>query len=158
MTRSAIMHVIDTLDAGGAERMAVNLVNALSRDRFTPFLCSTRASGPLEPLVSAHVGRLALTRRHRLDVRAVARAVGFVRANGIGLLHAHTSSVFFARLVGTAAGVPVIWHDHWGAQQYQQRPRWLYHLLTRGIGGVVAVSDDLAAFARSVGVPSARVW
>src|SRR5579863_5854429 len=67
------MHLIDTLAAAGAERVAVNIVNHLPRDRYIPYLCTTRSDGPLDALVAPDVIRLRLQRRSRFDLRAVIR-------------------------------------------------------------------------------------
>ena len=90
MNRIHVLHLVDTLWAGGAERVAVDLVNHLPRDRFAPHLCTTRRDGPLEPLVAADVGRLRLARTRRFDGRALRRLVAFIREHDIRILHART--------------------------------------------------------------------
>jgi len=74
------MHLVDTLEIGGAERVAVNLVNRLPRDQFDLTLCSTRREGPLAEQVAGDVGRLRLQRSHRFDRAAVRRLTGHVPA------------------------------------------------------------------------------
>ena len=91
-----VMHVIDTLEAGGAERMAVNLVNALPRDQFQAYLCATRRAGPLAELVASDVATVFLHRRSRFDARALRRLAQFIRDRDIRLLHAHETSLFIS--------------------------------------------------------------
>src|SRR5579862_7236247 len=98
MTDIGVMHVLDSLALGGAERAAVNLVNSLPRENYRPYLCTTRSEGPLADAVSAHVGRLALERTNRFDAGAVRRLMNFVRSEKIRILHAHGSSLFIAAL------------------------------------------------------------
>ena len=59
-----VMHVTDTLDAGGAERMAVSLANLLPRDRYKSYLCTSRREGALVELLDRDVQRLRLSRHY----------------------------------------------------------------------------------------------
>ena len=60
MSPIGVMHLIDTLEVGGAEQMAMSLANLLPRDQFEPHLCTTRHEGPLAAAVGPDVGRLRL--------------------------------------------------------------------------------------------------
>jgi glycosyltransferase involved in cell wall biosynthesis len=159
MSRVTVMHVVDTLDAGGAERVAVNLVNALPREQYAPLLCTTRREGALATLVAGDVGRLVLARRGRFDARALMKVRRFVREQGVRIVHAHGTSIFVARVAALlTTDAKVIWHDHYGAQGYRVRPQWLYRLVTTGVSGVIAVSEELASWARGLGRPADSVW
>lgn len=155
-----VMHIVDTLDAGGKERVAVNFVNTMPRDRYRMSLCTTRRDGTLAALVADDVDRLRIERRLRLDPTAITQTVAFVRAHGVGLLHAHGSSLFHARLVAQFAPYPaVVWHDHYGRCADDDRSVWLYRAATAGIGGVIAVNSQLAEWASAtLRVPKDRVW
>jgi glycosyltransferase involved in cell wall biosynthesis len=158
MGKVGVMHLIDTLEFGGAERVAVNLVNYLPRDRYDVTLCSTRADGPLAAEVAPDVTRLSLGRRHRFDSAAVRRLAGFVRDHNVGILHAHGTSLFLARLVAALSGNQprIVWHDHYGPMD---RPVWLYRLATRGVSAVLAVNASLAEWAkRKLQFRAERVW
>ena len=153
--RPGIAQLVDSLSAGGTERVAVNLANLLPQDRFHAYLCTTRAEGPLAKLVAPHVTRLQLARRGRIDFTALRRFVSFVRHHDICLIHAHATSLFFGRLAGMLAGVPVVWHDHYGRCELNDRPVWLYRLAARKIAGVIAVNHALLKWSReSLEVPA----
>jgi glycosyltransferase involved in cell wall biosynthesis len=154
------MHLVDSLDVGGTERMAVNFVNSLPRERYVPYLCTTRRDGPLEESVGADVVRLRLERKHRFDVVAVRRLVEFNREHGVRLLHAHSSSLFVAVAASGFAPHPaVVWHDHYGRYAVEQRNAFLFRQLVRNASGVIAVSEPLAEWARNrLHVPTERVW
>lgn len=146
----AVMHLVATLDAGGAERMAVNLVNHLPRERYEVHLCSTRADGPLAPLVRDDVTRLRLGRTRRYDAAALARLVAHVRRHRVRVLHAHSDAVFAAVLAAMQPPHPrVVWHDHFGGV-LPRRLVWPYWLAARRVDAVVAVNGELAAWARQV--------
>lgn len=143
--RSGILHLVDTLDPGGTERVAVSLVNHLSRDRFRPFLATTRREGPLAAEVLPDVGRLSLNRARTLDLRAWRRLAAFVGENGISIVHAHSSSLFFAALL---PGARIVWHDHFGRYRDEKRPAWLWGPPARRAAAVVTVNEDLARWSR----------
>lgn len=160
MSRLNVMHITDTLAVGGAERMAVNLVNLLPRERYSPHLCTTRDEGPLAELVAGDVGRLRLTRRQRFDIGAVRQLVGYIRRNRIRVLHAHENSLFIAVAASLFPPRPaVVWHDNYGRCELEERPAWLYRLAAAGVGGVIAVNQTLVEWSRRrLGLPEQRVW
>ena len=155
-----VMHVIDALAMGGAERVAVNLANLLPRDRYRAHLSTTRAEGPLSEAVAPHVMRLSLERRGRVDAGALRRFARYVKERRIRIVHAHASALFFARLgVALGRGSALIWHDHYGRADFGDRPAWLYGLAASGAAGVIAVNETLAAWCRErLRLPEKRVW
>ncbi|HEY3940825.1 MAG TPA: glycosyltransferase [Bryobacteraceae bacterium] len=160
MNRIAVMHVLDALRVGGAERVAVNLANLLPGAGYETFLCTTREEGPFASLLAPEVGRLSLTRRGLLDLSALRRLSRFIGEHDIRLLHAHGSALFFARLATLFPPHPaLIWHDHYGRYTFNDRPAWLYRAATRRVGGVIAVNHPLAEWSRrTLGIPAGRVW
>lgn len=142
-----VLHLIDTLDAGGAERVAVNLANHLPHDRFRAHLCATRRGGMLEKEISPQVGFLSLNRRGRFDPGAVARLVAYIRQNKIEILHAHSSSVFLACLAAVICNCILIWHDHNGTAEIINRPTFLFKAIARKISAVFSVTRPLAKWA-----------
>ena len=160
MNRVGVMHITDTLNIGGAERVAVNLVNLLPRDCYLAYLCSTRHEGPLAQLLRQDVTHLRLRRRHRYDVSATKHLVAFIRMHNIRILHAHGPSLFIASLVSLFSPHPrVIWHDHYGRYAIEERPAWLYRLPISRVGGVIAVNQPLVEWSqRKLRVPRNRVW
>ena len=109
-----VLQLIDSLDAGGAERMSINLANALHRAGVSSHLCATRRGGPLAEALDPEVPLLILEKRSALDPAALRRLVRYVRENRIGIIHAHSSSYATALLCRLFTGVKVIWHDHNG--------------------------------------------
>ncbi len=145
-TRITVIHVTDTLAAGGAERMAVNLANGLPREQFDVHLCTTRGDGPLAGEVRHDVGRLTLRRRGRWsDLAAVVRLARYCRNHGIDVIHAHGTSLFLAAAVQPlAGGAALIWHDHLGAPTASRHRRALLFRLA------VSRSDHVVTVTRSL--------
>ncbi len=158
-SRVGVMHVTDTLEIGGAERMAVSLANSLPRARFEPHVCTTRRSGPLADTIEADVAVFSLNRRRTFDVSALRRFVAYIRLHNIQVLHAHGSSVFVCALASMFRPYPrVVWHIHYGRHSAEQSARWSYRLIKRRVSRSIAVSEPLAVWARQVvGMPADSV-
>src|SRR5438876_10197966 len=77
-SRIGVMHITDTLAAGGTERVAVNVVNNLPREQYRVHLCTTRQDGPLASLVAEDVGRLRLSKSRTIDRKAIQQLVAYV--------------------------------------------------------------------------------
>jgi glycosyltransferase involved in cell wall biosynthesis len=154
-----VMHLVDTLEVGGAERVAVTLVNHLDQNRYVTHLCSTRREGPLAFAVDRSVRRLKLNRRWRFDVGPVFRLQRYIQRNRISILHAHGSTMFLARLIGMLPPYPaVIWHTHYGRFAVENRKAPAYAAASRGIQGVIVVNRELGVWCQDrLGVPAERV-
>ena len=154
------LHITDTLDLGGYERVAVNLVNELPRDRYAAHLCTTRRDGPLAGQVAPGVTAPSLGRTRTFDAGAVRRLAAFIRATGIRILHAHGPSLFLARAAALLPPYPaLVWHAHCGRLAAEDRAAWPYRLAARGIAGVIAVNQPLVEWPRRrLRVPAARSW
>ncbi|MEK7829662.1 MAG: glycosyltransferase, partial [Acidobacteriota bacterium] len=154
-----LMHITDTLDGGGAERMAVNLVNHLPRASYRVYLCATRRDGVLADLVNTDVGRLRLERTGRFDLQAIFRLRKFIADHDIRLLHAHNTSLFVALAAAALPPFPaVIWHHHTGRYALEDKAARIYRLVARRISGVITVNQALAEWTkRRFGIPASRI-
>ncbi|MGB3776155.1 MAG: glycosyltransferase family 4 protein, partial [Leeuwenhoekiella sp.] len=108
-----VLQLIDSLETGGAERMAVNYANSLVPYIDKSYLCCTRTEGPLKKILENEVGYLFLKRKYTLDIKAVQRLKNFVIRHEIQVVHAHGTSFFFATLLRKLySPIVVIWHNH----------------------------------------------
>lgn len=159
MQRFGVMHIIDTLSAAGAERVAVNMVNHLPRHKYVPYLCTTRSDGPLDVLVHTDVTRIRLQRKSRRDIAAIARLRRFILQNEVRILHAHGPSLMIARLAAIGTNARVFWHAHHGRYALEDQRALHYRMATDGIAGVITVNRELSEWcARRLRVPSKSIW
>lgn len=140
-----VMQLIDTLELGGAERMAVSYANMLSTEIEASFLCATRAEGPLKSSILPEVSYCFLDRKKTLDWKAVQRIVAFVKKENIHVIHAHGTSYFFAYLIKLKyRSIKLIWHNHHGASSnYGIVKRLIIKNFLQSFDGVIAVNDQL---------------
>ena len=155
--RFGVLQLIDTLEVGGAERVALNLANHLPRERFISYLGTTRRDGPLADEVRPDVGRLRLGRCSRWDVSAARRLASFLRSHEVRVVHAHSTTLFLATAACLwARRTPLVWHDHYGADP--ERNARLYRPFVRRAAAVIAVNERLAGWSRQqLGVPADRI-
>lgn len=139
----SVLHVIDSLAPGGAERVLVELVNHLSRPQFRPFVCVTRDSDmTLGSRLKADVPIYQLKRRRTWDMASLRQFGQIVKRNQIQIIHAHGYSS--SRFVMTARwlsrlDVTLVMHAH----SYTP-PDWLTALLGRfGVDHFIGVSPNL---------------
>lgn len=115
-----ILQLIDSLEAGGAERMAVNFANSLRDKVELTALCATRAEGVLKTKISPEVRYCFLRKKSAVDVAALWRLRKFCVGHNIDVVHAHGSSFFMATLLKmTLFRLRVIWHEHNGNRDSQ---------------------------------------
>lgn len=113
-----ILQLIDSLDSGGAERMAVNYANMLSQNH-TSFICATRAEGLLKQAINKEVNFLFLDKKKTLDFKAIKRLHNYIKKHNIEIIHAHSTSFFFATLIKVFnRKTKLIWHDHYGNSEF----------------------------------------
>jgi glycosyltransferase involved in cell wall biosynthesis len=110
-----ILHLIDSLNPGGAERMAVAYVNALSQRGNEVYLWSTREEGILKDTLSTKVHYRFLNRKGPLGLKVLLKASKLIEAHKIQIIHAHSTSWFFGTLLKWLnPKVKLVWHDHYG--------------------------------------------
>lgn len=110
--RLRVMVLIDTLAAGGAERVAVELACALDTSRFDPHVVVTKRGGPLEASLDAKgVAYTILGRRHLVSPRAFVRALHHARTSDLIHSHLFGNNAWGAVLAGLVRR-PLIAHEH----------------------------------------------
>lgn len=113
-----ILQLIDSLEAGGAERMAVNYANALSKKIEFSGLVATRLEGALKSQILKNVDYLFLEKKSKIDLVAVLKLRNYCQRNQVEIVHAHATSFFLASLLKIfLPSIKVIWHNHNGRSQ-----------------------------------------
>lgn len=113
-----ILQLIDTLDTGGAERMAVNIANALQEQGVSNLLVVSRSTGTLDKLVKNQSSIKFLGKRNTLDLKAFKKLIGILDEFKPDILHAHGTSVYWGigvKLIRPS--IQVLWHDHLGISE-----------------------------------------
>jgi glycosyltransferase involved in cell wall biosynthesis len=112
-SRTRVLHLVTSFEAGGTERQAVELLKRLDREQFEVRLAAIRNEGPfyeeIAPLFP-DVPEFRLTSFYNSGaVRQLARFARLIASERIDIIHAHGFyDSLFASVAGRLAGVPVI--------------------------------------------------
>ncbi len=145
-----IIQLIDTLEMGGAEKMAVNFANALTETKDFSGMVVSRKEGKLKESLVNKAHYLFLGRKKIFDFKAVFRLRAYCKKNKIDYIQAHGTSFFLAFLVKLVfPGVKILFHDHSGARSLQKiannRALWLASFFFEGI---IVVNHPLEIWAK----------
>lgn len=140
--------------------MCVNITNVLNENGHKVILCTTRSGGPLEKYINSGVEYYILHKKNSLDLATLRKLVKIINKNGIELIHAHSSSLFWAILAKLVRhDLKVIWHDHLGLKVNDRRTKYMYKVASRKIDAIITVNNELAAWSRkNMRVSSGKVF
>lgn len=155
------MHLIDSLAVGGAERMLVDMVNALNPLEFAVSVCVTRKTSTLASQIRKGIPFEVLNRQYTFDPAGFYRLHKYAEEQGVEIFHAHGRSTFAFLCVAHFLGVikkPIILHDHYGdIVNDKSIPYWFPWVKKRYLAHYIGVSDLLGKWAVYAGVPKKRV-
>ncbi|MDI1323118.1 MAG: glycosyltransferase family 4 protein [Algoriphagus sp.] len=113
-----ILQLIDTLDPGGAERMAVNLANSFQERGVENLLVVSRSQGDLGKLVENQNSVRLLGKKKTVDQKAFRKLLNLIDEFKPHLIHAHGTSVYWAAGVKLFRWkIKIVWHDHLGISE-----------------------------------------
>jgi len=146
-----VLQLIDSLNAGGAERVAVNVANALVTQIEKSYLCTTRAEGLLKEALSSDVGYLFLSKKSAFDKKAIKKLNSFIKAENISIVHAHSSSYFLATIIKRSnKNLKIVWHDHYGNRPNSSKlNRMVLKQCSKAFSYIFCVNKNLETWAKS---------
>lgn len=122
MSKLGVIQIIDSLNVGGAEVLAVNIANGLSEHKVDSHLCATRKEGLLKENLKSDVGYLFLNRKKTVDFKAIFMLNKYIKEHTIKIVHSHSTSSFIAVCVKILnPKVRIVWHDHFGFRESLNR-------------------------------------
>lgn len=162
-----VLHVIDALNHGGAQRFLVLLAEGIHRDRFAMTVCVLQPDLTLKQTLESKGVEVLCLQRQRPSILSPLRFISYLsrnirdlecycRTNAIDVLHCHLSDAeFLGILAGHLASVgrllttvhyPALLPER-KASDFRNRLRrlWTKTVYHRWTDCVVAVSEDIAA-------------
>ncbi len=145
-----VLQLIDSLEAGGAERMAVNIANAVSDEVEKSYLCTTRKEGFLKEFLEREVAYFFLNKKTTFGIKSILRLRNYIVKNKINIIHAHSSSFFLAVVLKIIyPKIKIIWHDHFGnSDLIEKRPYFILKYASFFFNAIISVNTNLANWAR----------
>lgn len=139
-----IVQLIDSLDAGGAERMAVNFANALSDKITFSGVIATRKEGVLKQEIKNLDTYTYLGRKNKFDFKAIKLASQYIKKNKVQIVHAHSSSYFFGVIIKIFnPKIELIWHDHYGNRAEDNKQKNVLKICSFFFSKIFTVNEDL---------------
>jgi glycosyltransferase involved in cell wall biosynthesis len=156
-----IMHVIDSLAIGGAERMLVDIANRTSKDDIDVSVCITRSDSALARELFPKVKVDVLGRKNTFELDGFRKLAQLVRQNDVSVFHAHGLSSFAFLAVSKKLGIvrsPILFHDHNGSIEFKKDiPAWFRIWGKDQLDKYVGVYQMLASWACKAGVDSEKI-
>jgi L-malate glycosyltransferase len=84
-----ILFVMLQLDAGGSERVVLDLVRSLDAGRYEPYVAAFKGGALAAPLQAMARKVFLIDKKKRLDFTAMGELAGIIRKNRIDLVNAH---------------------------------------------------------------------
>lgn len=163
-----ILHIIESLDFGGAEKVTVSLANALA-DSHDVAICCLKRVGALGTEVDGRIRVFCLDKGEGNDYRLPWRLARLIRKETFNVVHTHNWAVFLeGGLGGWLGGAPRLVHTVHGPY-IDYPPSWrsrakiaLRHRLERGLARrfhrIVTVSDAIGGYVRQeIRLPAERL-
>lgn len=152
-----VLHVIDSLAPGGAERMLVELVNAAADYSVSAAICVTRHNLALSGKIDSNIPIFCLKRSYTWDLSAFWRFGKYVRQGKYNVIHAHGYSSFrFAFAACSFMGLrqKIVLHVHSSAP-----PDCLTVCVGRwGVAHLIATALEPAEWAQKhLGLPDGQI-
>jgi sugar transferase (PEP-CTERM/EpsH1 system associated) len=109
-----ILHVVESLEMGGAEMVAVNLINSM-REEHDLIVCCIKKEGPFVKRIACNIPIFCFDKGEGNDVKIPFRLAKIIRQNRIDVVHSHHWGVFCeAAWGGRMGGAKTIIHTAHG--------------------------------------------
>jgi glycosyltransferase involved in cell wall biosynthesis len=163
-----VLHVIESLEFGGAEKVVVDLANALV-ERVPVGVCCVKRTGELREALDARITVHCLDKREGNDLRIPGRLARLVRGDRYDVVHSHTWGVFLEPALARRRGTPrrLVHTVHGRYLEYapgvagrvkRRLRRVLERRLVRRYDAVVAVSGPIRDYvARNLRIAEPRL-
>ena len=163
-----VLHLIESLEFGGAEKVAIDLANEIVK-RHEVTICCVKKMGDLAGSVDPRIRVLCLEKGEGNDYSIPIRIARLLRQSRIDVLHAHNWGVFLeAAVAGMLARTSVLINTVHGPYMDYAPGAWpklkrkMRHLLERLFAPVffkiVTVSDSIRQYVcDEIGIPGFRL-
>lgn len=142
-----VANIIDTLDLGGTENMAVNIANTLAQSEdYESHLVVTRATeGPLLERIAPGVKVFLLRKKKSIDFKALRNLFSYLKEHQVNIVHAHANSHIYPAILKKAMNFKLIWHDHYGLKINYETGKRSYPVspFVKSFDYTIAVNEEL---------------
>jgi glycosyltransferase involved in cell wall biosynthesis len=157
-----ILHVIDSLARGGAERALVEIANRSAADGYRVSVCVTRTNCDLAGDLRPEISLTVLNRRKRFDRGGMHRFAALVKKESVDVLHVYNRwTLSFVSFVKTLRlippGIPIVFNEQYGIYLDPSVPPWFRWWAKHWITHYVGVYEALGDWAKEAGIPREKI-
>jgi glycosyltransferase involved in cell wall biosynthesis len=141
-----VLHIIGTLQLGGAESQVATLAQALNNERYTVSVCCLHREGAqANVLRNKGINVVSFNMRLRYWPVTVYRLYRLIKQLNVQIVHTHLyDSGIWGRLVGKLAGAPVIMTTEHGMTLWKKSHHLiLERFVNQFTDKIIAVSEDI---------------
>ncbi len=154
-----VMHVLFSVETGGAEHVVLNLATHRDRANLAMFVCSLTGRGALaEAFVRADVPVVAMGKRPGVDLPLIWRLARLFRRERIDVVHTHNVTPWlYAGLAARLAGARLVHTEHSNLFPHQRRLMAAERWLSRWTETVISDSEKVRGGLLRQGLEPSRV-
>lgn len=146
MSKINLLHIISSLQIGGAEKQVVTLLKHLDKEKYRIILCCLHSGGPLEKEIKNKDVEIVLLRmRLRYIFFAMFKLIRLMKKEEIQIVHTHLySDHLWGRIAARIAGVPVIVTTEHGRGMWKKGRHLLFERIANKFTDMrISVSEDV---------------
>ncbi|MBI5676087.1 MAG: glycosyltransferase [Nitrospirae bacterium] len=146
MSKINLLHILSSLQIGGAEKQVVTLLKYLDKKKYRVILCCFHADGPLQKEIENEAVEIIILRmRLRYIFFALYKLIRLMKKEKIQIVHTHLYfDHLWGRIAARIAGVPVIMTTEHGRGMWKKRRHLFFeHIANRFTDMRIAVSEDI---------------
>ena len=143
--RLRVMHVLNTLQTGGAEYLVLNVAKSFDRRRFDMLVCSLGGDGEIgDELRKLGIPVFVLNRREGIDPLLVPKLVRLLRKERVKMVHTHNVAPWlYAGMAARLSFARVCHTEHSNLFADQKALRRVERLLGKITKAVICDGDDV---------------
>jgi len=147
-----VMHILLSLEIGGAERVATDLIKKLSGNGFTFSVCTLDKIGVLGHELGNDVALDCVNRKKGLDFALPMRLSRRIKSFSPDIIHMHNPTsilygIIAAKLAGTAYTIAT---QHGKVLNQTRNMEFIAKGISRFLNKTIPVSEDVAAYLKKV--------
>jgi glycosyltransferase involved in cell wall biosynthesis len=146
MSKINLLHILSSLQIGGAEKQVVTLLKHVDKKKYRIILCCLHSGGPLEKEIKNEEIEIVLLRmRLRYILFAMFKLIRLMKKENIQIVHTHLYfDHLFGRIAARIAGVPVIVTTEHGRGMWKKGRHLLFERIANRFTDMrIAVSEDI---------------
>jgi glycosyltransferase involved in cell wall biosynthesis len=145
VARTRVLHVLNTLQTGGAEYLVLNIARAHDKSRFEMLVCSMGGDGEIgDELRALGIPTFVLQRRQGLDPLLVPRLLRLIRREKVKLVHTHNVAPWlYAGIAARLGGARVVHTEHSNLFPQQRTLKRAERLLGKITKAVICDGEDV---------------